>query len=87
MREIEGILYCNDGDWVESLTALVEHRDGTLEIIGGDARIAPAAAGTRRRVVPPIFGQPGLVPCPLVVSRQAPDALREAAASSAVHPS
>ena len=23
----------NDGDWVESLTALVEHYDGTLEII------------------------------------------------------
>lgn len=28
MREIDGILYCNDGDWVESCTALVEHRDG-----------------------------------------------------------
>ncbi|MDP1534665.1 MAG: UDP-2,3-diacylglucosamine diphosphatase, partial [Rubrivivax sp.] len=26
-------LYCNDGDWVESLTALVEHADGRLEII------------------------------------------------------
>src|SRR5579883_231067 len=24
MREIEGVLYCNDGDWVESCTALVE---------------------------------------------------------------
>ena len=24
MREIDGILYCNDGDWVESLSALVE---------------------------------------------------------------
>jgi len=24
IREIDGILYCNDGDWVESLTALVE---------------------------------------------------------------
>jgi UDP-2,3-diacylglucosamine pyrophosphatase LpxH len=33
MREIGGILYCNDGDWVESCTALVEHADGTLEII------------------------------------------------------
>jgi len=27
------VLYCNDGDWVESCTALVEHRDGRLEII------------------------------------------------------
>ena len=33
MREVEGILYCNDGDWVESLTALVERADGTLEIV------------------------------------------------------
>jgi len=33
MRDIGGILYCNDGDWVESLTALVEHPDGRLEIL------------------------------------------------------
>ncbi|XHS78863.1 UDP-2,3-diacylglucosamine diphosphatase [Burkholderiaceae bacterium UC74_6] len=33
MRDIDGILYCNDGDWVESLTALVEHHDGRLEIL------------------------------------------------------
>jgi UDP-2,3-diacylglucosamine pyrophosphatase LpxH len=33
MRQIGGILYCNDGDWVESCTALVEHFDGTLEIV------------------------------------------------------
>lgn len=33
IREIDGILYCNDGDWVESCTALVEHFDGRLEII------------------------------------------------------
>ena len=33
MREIDGVLYCNDGDWVESCTALVEHHDGRLEIL------------------------------------------------------
>lgn len=33
MREIDGLLYCNDGDWVESLTALVETRTGELKII------------------------------------------------------
>ena len=32
MREIGGVLYCNDGDWVESCTALVEHPDGRLAI-------------------------------------------------------
>ncbi len=33
IRDIDGILYCNDGDWVESCTALVEHWDGRLEIL------------------------------------------------------
>ena len=33
IRHIDGILYCNDGDWVESCTALAEHHDGRLEII------------------------------------------------------
>ena len=35
MREISGVLYCNDGDWVESCTALAEHIDGRLEIVSG----------------------------------------------------
>ena len=33
IRELDGIVYCNDGDWVESCTALVEHHDGRLEIL------------------------------------------------------
>jgi UDP-2,3-diacylglucosamine pyrophosphatase LpxH len=33
VRDIGGILYCNDGDWVESLTALVETEQGELKII------------------------------------------------------
>ncbi len=33
VRQIGDILYCNDGDWVESCTALVEHFDGSLEIL------------------------------------------------------
>ena len=33
IRTIDGMLYCNDGDWVESCTALVEHWDGRLEIL------------------------------------------------------
>jgi UDP-2,3-diacylglucosamine pyrophosphatase LpxH len=33
MRQIDGILYCNDGDWVESCTALVEHQSGRLELV------------------------------------------------------
>ena len=33
IRNIGGVLYCNDGDWVESCTAMVEHDDGKLEIL------------------------------------------------------
>jgi UDP-2,3-diacylglucosamine pyrophosphatase LpxH len=33
IRDVEGILYCNDGDWVESLTALVEEPSGALRLI------------------------------------------------------
>jgi UDP-2,3-diacylglucosamine pyrophosphatase LpxH len=42
MREINGTLYCNDGDWVESRSALVEHMDGRLELVHWDATPAPA---------------------------------------------
>ena len=44
MRLIDGTLYCNDGDWVESLTALVEHGDGRLEILdwSGQRALAPS---------------------------------------------
>lgn len=41
IRFEEGVLYCNCGDWVESLTALVEHPCGRLELLHwGDARRA-----------------------------------------------
>jgi UDP-2,3-diacylglucosamine pyrophosphatase LpxH len=53
MREINGTLYCNDGDWVESRSALVEHCDGRLEIIywTGAQSIQRHAAAT----VQPVF--------------------------------
>ena len=51
MREVGGVLYINDGDWVESCTALVEHMDGRLELVDWVAlnRLsfhAPKTAGT-----------------------------------------
>ena len=33
MRLVDGFQYMNDGDWVESCTALVEHADGRFEIL------------------------------------------------------
>ena len=43
IRDIDGILYCNDGDWVESCTALVEHFDGRLEIIHWMQAVPPVS--------------------------------------------
>ncbi|MFV0430592.1 MAG: UDP-2,3-diacylglucosamine diphosphatase [Alphaproteobacteria bacterium] len=37
--DYHGTHYMNDGDWVESLTALVEHHDGRFEIIYWDEEI------------------------------------------------
>lgn len=33
IRHINDILYCNDGDWVESCSSMIEHDDGSLELI------------------------------------------------------
>jgi UDP-2,3-diacylglucosamine pyrophosphatase LpxH len=52
MREVAGVLYINDGDWVESCTALVEHHDGRLELIDWAARQRLSFAAPRRIGVP-----------------------------------
>jgi len=49
MREIDGTLYLNDGDWVESCTALVEHEDGRLELLDWAARQRLSFHGRRSR--------------------------------------
>ncbi|EAR08519.1 UDP-2,3-diacylglucosamine diphosphatase [Reinekea blandensis] len=33
LTTVDGIVYANDGDWVESCTALIETQDGQLEIL------------------------------------------------------
>lgn len=35
LRLMDGLIYANAGDWVESCTALLEHTDGSLEIVTG----------------------------------------------------
>lgn len=40
ITNINGIEYMNSGDWVESATAIVEHWDGTFEIIDWGNRIS-----------------------------------------------
>ena len=58
MRDIDGVLYCNDGDWVESLTALVEHADGRLEILDWSTRGHPGVRALPEEEV--LAAQPGV---------------------------
>jgi UDP-2,3-diacylglucosamine pyrophosphatase LpxH len=47
IREIDGLLYCNDGDWVESLTALVETHEGEMRIVQWQQILAPGRSVPR----------------------------------------
>lgn len=43
LRPMDGVTYINCGDWVDSCTAIVEHLDGSLELVEwGNARPAQA---------------------------------------------
>ena len=44
LADVDGLLYCNDGDWVESCTALVEDRSGRLSLIEWRPAVAAVAA-------------------------------------------
>jgi UDP-2,3-diacylglucosamine pyrophosphatase LpxH len=46
LKEVDGVTYVNCGDWVDSCTAVVEHSDGRLEIVG---RRTPAAVAQLER--------------------------------------
>jgi UDP-2,3-diacylglucosamine pyrophosphatase LpxH len=54
IKTIEGVLYINDGDWVESCTALAEDRHGNLEIVcwsSAEPRSSVAASPNREFAV------------------------------------
>ena len=53
MRHINGTLYCNDGDWVESRTALVEHYDGHLELVQWAPALVSRGQGHKTRAASP----------------------------------
>jgi len=68
IRDIDGLIYCNDGDWVESLTALVETLDGELRIIEWKQILTPGQKVARWNELDadellPAF-TPGLEPAP-----------------------
>ncbi|MGY8524995.1 UDP-2,3-diacylglucosamine diphosphatase [Paracidovorax citrulli] len=49
IRDVDGQLYCNDGDWVESLSALVETMEGELQLVYWTTLRDPAARVGRSR--------------------------------------
>jgi UDP-2,3-diacylglucosamine pyrophosphatase LpxH len=51
LKDIDGIRYINCGDWVDSCTAIVEHRDGRMELVDWGVRI-PAYEEPSETVVP-----------------------------------
>jgi UDP-2,3-diacylglucosamine pyrophosphatase LpxH len=56
LKFIDGILYCNDGDWVESCTALTEDARGHFEIVRWTRFAAEAPASQRAQTdVPPAY--------------------------------
>jgi UDP-2,3-diacylglucosamine pyrophosphatase LpxH len=47
IRDIDGLLYCNDGDWVESLSAMVETVEGELKIVYWTVMRSPSEKHSR----------------------------------------
>lgn len=77
VRELDGVLYLNDGDWVEHCTALIEDHDGAMELIHWSEQPAALGRASRERVLPSPAA--ALALAPLARRRQAPDELRPAA--------
>jgi hypothetical protein len=42
MKRMDGVVYMNCGDWVDSCTAIVEHMNGAMELVHWDGRAHPA---------------------------------------------
>jgi UDP-2,3-diacylglucosamine pyrophosphatase LpxH len=57
MRMVHGILYMNDGDWVESCTALVEHHDGRFELLDWSHREAVSVSKTTSTPAPDLVAE------------------------------
>jgi len=68
IRDIDGVTYFNDGDWVESLSALVEHVDGRFELIAWP-RIVPLAPSPQVSLPAPT-GLPQPMPMPQPAARE-----------------
>ena len=69
MREVNGVLYMNDGDWVESCTALVEHHNGEFELVDWAAINRLSFFAPRSDVSHPVVAN-GFFPNPLKARKE-----------------
>jgi UDP-2,3-diacylglucosamine pyrophosphatase LpxH len=56
--ERDGLVYANDGDWVESLTALAEDADGTLRLLSHRGQVLAEVPSRGRRATATMGGLP-----------------------------
>ena len=74
IRMIDNLLYCNDGDWVESLTALIETHEGELKIVHWprilDSKQQPEEALHEQPLLPISF--PSRAPSPVMMAPSTP---------------
>jgi UDP-2,3-diacylglucosamine pyrophosphatase LpxH len=52
IRQIRDLTYYNSGDWVESLSALVEHADGSIELLHAPVELPARLAAVSEETVP-----------------------------------
>ncbi len=52
VRDMDGVLYLNDGDWVEHCTALVEDHAGAMELLHWSEQPAALGRASREQVLP-----------------------------------
>jgi UDP-2,3-diacylglucosamine pyrophosphatase LpxH len=77
LREIDGVLYLNDGDWVEHCTALIEDHTGAMELIHWSEQPAALGRASRELVLPSPAG--ALARAPLACRQRDLGELRPAA--------
>ena len=73
IKRVDGVIYINCGDWVDSCTAIVEHYDGRMELVrwkhparSAEARTESAAGSSSNFAIPMSMssvGKVGLVGC------------------------
>jgi len=77
VRDINGVLYLNDGDWVEHCTALTEDHTGAMELIHWSEEATALGRASREVLLPSVAA--ALALAPLGARRRSLAALRTAA--------